>query len=89
MRTLALIAALALAGCGLPTKGEMVCRAESLHRHHGQVQVGPRATWRNGVSLHVWGGHQFPIWEPGEPHVSDRAPENEFQAGVEVVVPLW
>lgn len=85
MRAIAIL--LLLTGCA-PCRIDAVVQGESLARHHSAVRAGPRLTWANGVEATILGGHQQPLWAPGEPHVSDRAPSDEFQASVEVVIPI-
>lgn len=91
MKAAAAILALALAGCqgARVEKVEAVVRVESWHQHHARVVAGPRATLRDGSTIHVWAGGQFPVWEPGEPHYSTRAPQEALQIGVEGSVPVW
>ena len=87
-RALATLAVL-LAGCSAPHRVDAVARAESLARHHGALRVGPRATWGNGVQATVLVGAQTSLWEPGEPHYSSRAPDDEFQVEVEISMPIF
>jgi hypothetical protein len=91
-RATAIFALLLVAGCRTAPRVQRVdavCEAESLHRHHSAVRAGPRVTFTNGVQAQVLAGHQQPLWAPGEPHVSSRAPTDEFQISAELVVPLW
>ena len=78
--------------CGCSSQIERVDatgRAESWGRHHGRVLAGPRVTWCNGVQVGIEAGRQFPVYAPGEPHVSSRAPSGEWQLGVQASVPLY
>lgn len=81
-----------LCGCARfgPVKGVDACaEADSWGRHHSRFLLGPRVRWEGGAEARLMGGHQQPIWTPGEPHYSSRAPSDEFQVHADLSIPIW
>lgn len=89
MRSLLIIAALALGGCNSVQRVDGVVGGGSLGRHHGYGYVGPRVYFRDDSTLTATGGMQPPVFAPGEPKVSSRAPSREVQFEITYTRPLW
>ena len=69
--------------------GVLVVGGGSLGRHHGYGYVGPRVYFRDDSTLTATGGIQAPVFAPGEPKVSSRAPSREVQFEITYTRPLW
>jgi len=86
---IALLVLISTASCSSVQQIDGVAKTDTWGRHHGRFLVGPRVTWASGVQAELLAGRQCPLWEPGEPHYSRRAPPEEWQAQIEVSIPLW
>ena len=88
-RALALAALLLLTSCSSLQELRAIARTRSYGRHHGAFLGGAEAEFRSGVRVGIEGGRQAPLWLPGEPHTSARAPTGEWQLEGWVSVPVW
>lgn len=70
---------------------EVRCRPSftSAGRHDGAGSVRVVTKLRNGVDIAVEGGRREPIYGPGEPRNSSRAPSAEWQGGAYVEFPIF